>query len=484
MQSKEVIKIINEIERKIPVDEWVVDGIDVWPYIRFKLGSRLSKNDLKSQPMMSRILNRYILNLPKYFVNNLLYTIKDSKIKECEYLFIENGVQSAYINNHYYYIRTDFLRDLLEDNLKKCCTWVYGYKMEYPLSKHSLFLQFSLDFVALRNRFWKPKVTETKFKGYKSFLSMLRKKGLYHKEFEIDNILKQINTLLRYREYYEERIGKIKPKVVFILCYYSIYGYALISACKRLNIPVVDIQHGVQGDYHYSYGSFEKVPSNGYTLLPDYFYVWSDFEKKTIKKWKPSNIGVLVGGNNYLQIWKDSSSSEVLEFTNFLKKKYHLDRYSKIILYTVHPEEGFDESIIEAIKNSPKDWLWFVRLHPKRGEMLEYTESRIGEVKCSYAIKDVHLLPLYSLLKVVDIHVTGVSSTVMEAAEFGVKSVINQKEALDKYEEYIKKGYAKYVESYKQILSEIESNTTFNIRKDSGKKEDILKLIYSIKKNA
>ena len=72
MQSKEVIKIINEIERKIPVDEWVVDGIDVWPYIRFKLGSRLSKNDLvlATSNGIGAPLSKIIFSNPDFDINS------------------------------------------------------------------------------------------------------------------------------------------------------------------------------------------------------------------------------------------------------------------------------------------------------------------------------------------------------------------------------------------------------------------------------
>ena len=37
MNMSQEIDVINTIEAKFPVDEWVVDGIHVWPIIRINL---------------------------------------------------------------------------------------------------------------------------------------------------------------------------------------------------------------------------------------------------------------------------------------------------------------------------------------------------------------------------------------------------------------------------------------------------------------
>ena len=49
MESKEIIKILNEIEEKFPVDKWSVDDLDIWPYVRFRIGSKLSESKSPSQ---------------------------------------------------------------------------------------------------------------------------------------------------------------------------------------------------------------------------------------------------------------------------------------------------------------------------------------------------------------------------------------------------------------------------------------------------
>jgi UDP-N-acetylglucosamine 2-epimerase len=237
-----------------------------------------------------------------------------------------------------------------------------------------------------------------------------------------------------------------------MVCYYSTPGFAMIKACKELNIPVIDIQHGIQGDHHYAYGSWEKYDLEGSeSLLPDIFYLWSKDEAESIGKWKNNDIRVFIGGNDYLDMWRYGDINEISENIERLQEKYDLEKYKKIILYTLSGFDVVNQSIIEAINKSPKDWFWFIRMHPKRTDLIPFWREELKECNCDYAIKDIEKEPLYLLMKLSDIHLTERSSTVMEAEKFGLHSIVTEEESKGLFKQYIDSGNTVFANTPDQI---------------------------------
>lgn len=481
MESKEIIKTLNEIEEKFAVDKWSVDDLDIWPYVRFRIGSKLSES--KSPSQKNIFYERYVKNFYKYYKNNLKNWLKN-KEKNIDFLFVENGVHIADIKGKYYFTRTDPIRDKIEELGYKCRTMIGGYKVETPLYNSGEFFQYSLDWMfvldKVKNCFKKPSLLNYKLEGYGEFINFLKQKNIYSNDFELKSLLRQVSRIKRIEKYFTRRLKDLKPKAVFILCYYSTYGFALVSSCKKLAIPVIDIQHGVQGDLHYAYGSYKKVPKNGFNLHPDIFYVWSDEEKSSLLKWIKGNTKVFVGGNNFLEMWKDDSNEVVQYYTNMLKERYLLSKYSKVILYTVDPQNGHDREIIKAIQNSPSDWFWFIRVHPKRVDMLEYTKKRMGDTKCGFAIDNIYLLPLYSFFKVCDVHITERSSTIIEAANLGIKSIVTSKYSYERFKRFVDSGKIVYCCEWKEILKCAKGLKRDKYDIKEGKEDDIIKLVKMI----
>jgi hypothetical protein len=130
---------------------------------------------------------------------------------------------------------------------------------------------------------------------------------------ELEDMVLRIKKLSAY---WEKKLSKVQPELVFIVTYYNYIGMSLNLACHRLGIHTIDIQHGVQGNYHVAYGRWYKVPSDGYQLLPYYFWVWSQDEKDVINRWSSSinkkHIPI-VGGNNWINMWKDNENPIVKE---------------------------------------------------------------------------------------------------------------------------------------------------------------------------
>jgi hypothetical protein len=94
---------------------------------------------------------------------------------------------------------------------------------------------------------------------------------------------------------YQYLFSRIDPDVVVIVVSYG--KMVIIEACKKLDIPVVELQHGVidENDFAYSFrGSRDKK------VFPDYLFVWGDFWKEAADFPIPDERVVPVG-NPYLE---------------------------------------------------------------------------------------------------------------------------------------------------------------------------------------
>ena len=84
--------------------------------------------------------------------------------------------------------------------------------------------------------------------------------------------------------YFKRVLARVRPKLVFVTCWYATESMACILACNELGIPSIDIQHGIQ-EFHVAYARWNRVPNGGYELLPTYFWCWSEAEASVIRGW-------------------------------------------------------------------------------------------------------------------------------------------------------------------------------------------------------
>ena len=270
-----------------------------------------------------------------------------------------------------------------------------------------------------------------------------------------------VATILNYEKFFTEVLSIIRPKAVFLVCYYYPVAMSLISACRKLGIKSVEVQHGKQGKYHGMYTHWTKIPMEGYELLPDFFWVWGEETRQNIRLWQPDglkrNIPV-VGGNLWLSEWIYSNHFEDVS-GEYYEFKRMLERYEKIILYTAQPiPDPFPECLLEAIRMSPDSWIWLIRLHPTQRNQLPEIDNflKTGRLD-NYEMKISSEISLYSLLKNIDHHVTCWSTVCYEALYFDVPTTIVHENGASLYKEYIQQGIFSYATEVQKLFMVIKS---------------------------
>ena len=83
---------------------------------------------------------------------------------------------------------------------------------------------------------------------------------------------------------------------------------------------------------------------------------------------------------------------------------------------------------MNLISKSPNNYFFWVRFHPNTSiRKAKETKRVLLNYGNKYDILISNSVPLYTLLRKIDIHITELSTVVIEAKEFGVPSIIMHK---------------------------------------------------------
>ncbi len=255
------------------------------------------------------------------------------------------------------------------------------------------------------------------------------KKAFKH-NLSVEWILHYAELIRRYSLFFQTVLQKIKPKVVILVCYYYPIAMALIHACRALDIRVVDVQHGQQGEFHPMYGEWPKMPPEGHELLPDNFWVWSEYEFNNIIRstGKSTRHTPAVGGYPWPEFFK--KNRENFSDARWEAFRRRTTQFEKKIILALSNEPVFEDLIqkhvLSVMKKSGKDRFWLVRLHPQtsldRIDALEKFLLKQGI--CNFEVHAATYTTLFNLFSEGDLLITNGSSSCIEALAFDVPSII------------------------------------------------------------
>jgi hypothetical protein len=470
MNAKRVIEIINLIEQEPDIINWKYKDLDFWPILRLEIYMalsidlmKMSKNNGNASRLKSLITGN--LKFPfKYFRD---FT-KNSNFQKKDVLFLSDGISFTKVNGKYFEKFIDSLKFEIDNMNLTSLRLDPFHNYHTPRFSPSIFIQPFLDLIIINEFLRRRSENEFDKKNSEIVFSIFKNHNLSKFNSVVEQAFVKSKLIYKISLYFEKKLKKIQPKIVFVVWYYGVYGASMILACRRLSIPTVDIQHGVQGDLHAAYGSWLNVPKHGYNILPNYFWCWSKDEMNVINKWNNSieNHEAIVGGNVLLEKWNSKEYPFVIEF----EKVYNqLNLTGLNILVTLSPGISTPEvldNLFKVIADKQYQYNWLIRLHPN---MLNEKDKVIADLKKykikKYVLDEVTMLPLYTILNNTDLHITHSSSTVIEASILRIQSIIVNEYGKELYEKQIKEGVAVVRINPNDILSEIDGILKHNPKK-------------------
>ena len=435
--SSDLMAALAHLESNFGVGAWQVAGIPLWPLLRIRwFFAEWARHYAASSEQTTRrgmaVLVKGILNGARAAArvrhedapgNDRLATPRDL-------VFLSDGLSFARLGERW---AERFCDPLIAGAARRGLTsvlWTPLHYYHHPRLTPSVLLQSAIDRAnltgALRGRF-APR--DVQLPDHRGALDWLAARGFGTAALQTAKILSDGGRLLSVAAAYRHRLAGTRPRLAFVVSYYSLEGMAFVHACRELGVPVVDLQHGVQGEFHPAYAAWPKPEEGrGHTLLPDHFWVWSDWERNVIEGWSAgTEHSAVVGGNPWLDVWQPGSAwSGVAPALAAARRMRERAGGRAVVLVTLQfglaPREQLEPLCRLMAEAGDRIGLW-VRLHPAMLERREEVRARL-DVGIRFELDACTDLPLHALLPAVDVHMTHSSSAVIEAAQFGVPSVL------------------------------------------------------------
>ena len=461
VQSSQALNELLDIERRYDIAQWRIDGVHVWPLVRVWLftdtmNRELLQDEAPSSAAQFRIRARRLIQARWRVASASWQDRRANAQLDCavEAVFYSDGVNFVRVGGLWYDKLFDPIIGWLRRHGGKHLMLTPMEQAYHPRASASRFVQPRLDAIKLLASLKSGVAGEVNLPGFDAAMagrSMTRPR-----------LLRLWNRLLALSEYFGSVLKRARPARAFVNTYYSIEGMAFVLACRRCGVPVADVQHGIQGDYHAAYGQWLNIPAAGYDLLPDEFWVWGDDERRAIDCWRPRGSRIhapVVAGNAWLELWRGAPEPFV---ALALHQAHLLRRVGARCCVLVTLQWGLQEeetlNLLRAIGKTPADFQWWLRLHPLVAQ--ERGPLRAMVKRCGLSGVEIDGptdLPLHALLRVADVHVTHGSSAVIEAAEFGVPSVVCSDYGVEYFAAQIAAGLAVPARSDQEIATAVEA---------------------------
>lgn len=240
-------------------------------------------------------------------------------------------------------------------------------------------------------------------------------------DVDVQRVMVSAAQVLALKELYLPLMQASKLKAVGLINYHNVHAMSLIEAARTCGIASFDIQHGKQGSLNFSYSGFaHAIPKLG-SLLPSGHWNWNADSAHSIQH-STSLFRCAVGGNAWLNKNRTAPVAPCSPQEQTLLDRVTASETS--ILFCAQPQQDYVvHDFMEAFALNHPEVLLCIRLHPRQ------VGSSIKGLDTLAALPNVDVdlstsIPLFALLKEVDVVATRWSTVALEARIFGKRAWI------------------------------------------------------------
>ena len=279
MELENLKSFISEIENDLPTEEWVSNGVCLWPMLRTYLlkdksifyYTKIFTSTLRPPENIAESVDVSMVNFIGRVKASLKYRItkmrRIKRFKELENKIVGSKADVLFHSLAGYNVNFQgkafnrFVGPLIpivkENNLKYLFFELnHADTHEYLSAEDSIPLMFMLEhFVTTRAEMLEEDGIQVNLPQHEIFFKRLQERfpKANLSNYTKNEISRRFAYVLIYKEFYCKYLAKLNLKAVFQVCFYSPQGFALNLACKELSIPCIDIQHGLIGNNNFVY---------------------------------------------------------------------------------------------------------------------------------------------------------------------------------------------------------------------------------------
>lgn len=439
MTNEELLAMLVACEARHAVETFELEGMHVWPLVRYEVMNNnleIFARAATSVPAAGRLSQR--AHDARRWATALVddRSHNDLSPRKREVLFYSDGVSFVKLGQRWVERYCDPLADALEADGVSSLMLTPLHHYYRPRHRDSVFIQPLLDAVSTTSALTKRLRPIAPASELDAALTDLRSTKPSLRVPSVKDLTFIARSVRGFARTFKALLRLTQPRLVVMPCYYGAERMAMVLAARELGIPSVDIQHGVSGRGHWAFGQWWKVPVGGYDLLPDWFWCWRDEDAADIEAWAGKTHGAhraIVGGNPIVEFFRagDRVVRDLVERARSLTSAS-----KKTVLVTLNglETEAQCDALAQVVAECQSTTTFWLRLHPvRRGSQPLLLARLAARGAHAFEMNEVSELPLLALLQVADLHVTEGSSSVLEAIDCGVPSVLTSREHLSTY---------------------------------------------------
>jgi mRNA-degrading endonuclease RelE of RelBE toxin-antitoxin system len=467
----EIFRRITVIEEELDLFERTIDEIRFWEYVRQPLFVTINdllagrKYALGKGPTFRERIRFLIVSFLRFWKNPIFAGKKDI-------LFISSPRRILRKDGYWWDIITDYIMEdlnlsyvAIEHNLQ--------LKHQSPPKTSNLWyfdFQHSLIYIAEKMRIFQVSLNDDE----RALLREIQVRIAKSFGLNID-VKKIVLRHLGYRRiripYFRFVLKRIRPKAIVLLTSYG--KEDLIEPAKSLDIPVIELQHGVIHRYHSGYSFPGKKHRK--KSFPDWLFTFGDYWSKSVE-YTIDDKHVISTGFPYID-------AEKRTFSNLKKKKQIL----VLSQWTIGKDLSKFSADLSKVRSLNYNIIY--KLHPLEFE--DWEQKYPWLVDSNIEVIHDSKKSLYRLFAESEIQIGVYSTAIFEGLAFGLKTYIVDLHGVEYTEQLVKEGVATKVSSVEELVCNLK-NDEKSVKFDSerffrkGAKERITSLlvdIVSAKKN-
>jgi hypothetical protein len=405
------------IEEKYHLLELKINGVYIWEYIRTDLYIIVGeKSGVFDKPHTKLNLQNKVFSFFKYLYNTIRFNYFTLSSKD---VVVFSHPRVVKVKNKFIDIYTKYFIDELVEKGVDVLEFETAYLSIHYKEKEN-FTHYT-DWIALTQRVLQRFIQIDIDNSTKTLITQVEQEFVSQFNIQLDLLSYVSEKAKKFKSIfiiYDKIFKKVKPKTFYIVVPYV--NAAQVSAAKKNNIEVVELQHGALSKYHLGY-VYPREAKLAY--YPDKIFVWNSFWKNMDIFSLPAS-SIIVDKFRYLEKCKKELA---------LKEK---KQNQLLVLSQGTIGEDIAKKVL-VLKEQFKKYHIMYKLHPGEYERWKFYPSLVKLSKFANVTIIQNEIPLYELFASSALQIGVYSSAIYEGNEFGCKTILLNINGIENMQEFI-----------------------------------------------
>lgn len=278
----------------------------------------------------------------------------------------------------------------------------------------------------------------------------------YGLQIEMSDVEKRVLRVASVARTFSKLLEESAARLVFVDYWMNDVTFGILLACSLTgHVKTVELQHGLKTRLQWSYHHFRHVPTNGFELAPDFFWCWTQQDKRIFDETNdPSFASCIVGGNPFLTAWRERALPGIRSERSLAETVHQ--KFGKIVLVALAPDHSNSDLIKSTIAQAGNEFTWMLRFHRSMTmEQRRPFQLMKQELGSQIELDVANRVNLHTLIEASKIILSPYSTCLLEAMILGKPAIVYHPIGREVYADYFAPDAMEYHDQPGEMLSAI-----------------------------